>query len=63
MSKWDILRINLAAGLIAGALIGTAEIVISEFHAKARAKALVADLTDIGDPPPTQSLPETGSGE
>jgi hypothetical protein len=43
------MRINLAAGLIAGALLGLGEIVFAEVHTRIKAKALVAEVTDIGE--------------
>lgn len=44
LSKWDVLRINLAAGLIAGAIIGIGEIVIGEVRTRMKAHALTASL-------------------
>jgi hypothetical protein len=49
MSKADIMRLNLAAGLIAGLLLGVGEILVTEIHTRIKARALVADITDIGE--------------
>ncbi len=49
MSKWDVMRINLAAGLVAGGLVGLAEIAAVEIRTRVAAKAVVAHATDIGE--------------
>ncbi len=49
LSKWDVMRINLLGGLIAGALVGLAEIAAVEIRTKVAAKAVIAHATDIGE--------------
>jgi len=60
MSKTDILRVNIAAGLIAGAIIGIGEILIGELFTRKAARELVSEATA----PPQEISPDApGSGD
>jgi hypothetical protein len=46
LTRGDIMRINLAAGLIAGAFLGLGEIAYQEIRTRIHARAVVAEVTE-----------------